>query len=359
MKNSHHKNKIEKLFLKTDLNFSINLSLRINHSAAYAHNIAYLRAIESQLFVSDPLTEYIRNIISKFEIIDSHLDNLILKIAPSTFANDNILDFSKGFPTEMRNYFQAKKIINQTLILLGVNKEFLVPIAIGKKLFLNNNQIKKIISASEELEIIFKNLWEFFSKMSLPKMIRPVELLALSENSDEFISSRGKKFCISNTFSHLSKNPKNSGYQLEKNEYLVGPIARLNINKIDRKTSENIKKTTPKISINNLFEIIPARIIESQNLLSDILEKISNYKESIKTKTPSPSEIGVCNSSDGIIIYRVKLEKNNRQIKEIQVIDDCDQNNLAVEIFLKEIEKIKKKDFLYKSKLLRSAFNLE
>jgi len=359
MKNNHHKDKIERLFLKTDLNFSPNLSLRINHSAAYAHNIAYLRAIENQLLISDPLTEYFRDIISKLEIIDSHLDNLILKIAPLVFSNGNIIDFSREFPIEMKNYLRAKKIINQVLILLGVNKEFLVPITIGKKILLNSNQIKKIISASEEMEIIFNNLWEFFSKISLPKTIKTVELLALSENRDKFISSRGKQFCISNTFSYLIRNRKDSGYQLEKNEYLVGPIARLNINKIDRKANDNIKKTNPKISINNLFEIIPGRIIESQNLLFDILEKILNYKESIKTKVSSFTEIGVCNSSDGIIIYRVKLEQNNRRIKEIQIIDDCDQNSLAIEIFLKEIKKTSKEDFLFKTKLLRSAFNLE
>ena len=185
----------------------------------------------------------------------------------------------------------------------------------------------------------------------------------------EIKTSNGLKIKEKDYFNYLHKvvlpYSQAVGYKFKGKTYMVGALARLNLNKnsMHKNTKKDAKKYLKIFPTNNIFHNNLAQGIEILNSIDnsiEILEKYELKKEKQKVCKPKKSVgIGVIEAPRGTLFYKLIITKNGT-IKEGNIIVPTQQNQINMELDIKNLvqknlKKLNKKEIRYEiEKLIRS-----
>lgn len=322
---------------------------RICGTCSIAHLICSIKAIENALGISPSAeTLLLRKLLMYGLIIRDHALHLYLFALPDYLGKDSILDFDEKNETEhqlLHDAFAVKKAGNMLSTWIGGRAvHALYPKVGGFVRPPDMTQKDLIMSALASVrERVFAAL-PIFAKSPF-EFSRATNFAALTSNDFNFFegplkNTHGWDIKESEYGDHLQHiiipYSMSSGYTLDNESYMVGALARMNLNKehLHKKTSRDAAKYIALFPSNNIFLNNLAQGIEIIHAIDHSLELMSALQIQPEETPPAPlkkaSGVGVIEAPRGLLFYQLNINENG-VIEDGQIVVPTSQNQINVE----------------------------
>lgn len=324
---------------------------RICGTCSIAHLTACIEAVEKTLGVKPSAQTILMRKLTMYSLmIRDHALHLYFFVLPDIFGADSILDLAD----------KNKELIHQSLHVkeAGNNLSNLVA---GRAVHAPFEQVggfshlpdpDKIESVIDELksvrphilelaEIFYKCGWEFKRK---------TQFVALATADFSFLegeikSSNGVHVKEEDFWDHLYNvvlpYSQASGFEFEGQEYMVGALARLNLNKdsLHPETKRDMKKYINVFPSDNVYRNNLAQAIEIMHSIDhsiELLERAEFKKEDIiKPDKLSGEGVGVIEAPRGTLYYWLGID--NGKIRYVNLVIPTAQNLINMREDIRQI----------------------
>lgn len=333
-----------------------SLLSRICGTCSNAHIMASLKAVEDALSLTvTPQTTARRELVNAGMYIRDHALHLIVFVLPDVYGVDTILDFDESDPTQramLENLFKLKAAGNHLSIFAGGRSVHAPDLVVGGfNRPVDTAQIATLLAELRSARPIAMQLVELFSSVSFDFQRNRHFLALRGDNHYDYLLSHSLKTQDNRTLpdthylSHLQHvaipHSQASGYQFEGSDFLVGALARLNLNEdllhsnTRRDCAESLKKfPSGNVHHNNLAQAI--EIVDSIDYALDLLKKTTFTPESpIKPTVATGDGIGIIEAPRGTLYHAAHIVNN--VIDRYEVIVPTGQNQINIENDLKTL----------------------
>lgn len=324
---------------------------RICGACSVAHLTGCIEAVEKTLkIVPSAQTILMRKLMMYSLMIRDHALHLYFFALPDIFKLDSVLDLPED----------KKEIIHQALHVKEAGNNLSILIA-GRAVHAPFEQVggfdhqldpEKIGPTIKELKSIRKNvidLAEIFYNSGF-ELKRKTNFVALVSPDFSFLegeirSTSGAVIDETNYWDHLQNvvlpYSQASGFEFEGDEYMVGALARLNLNKnsLHAETKKSMKKYLSVFPSNNIYHNNLAQAIEIMHSVDhaiEILEKTEFQKEEIvKPSKLSGEGVGVIEAPRGTLYYWLGI--SDGKIRYANLVIPTAQNLLNMRQDIRQI----------------------
>ncbi len=260
-----------------------------------AHQLTAVQAMESALGISPgPEIRALRRLLYCAEWIESHALHIYLLQAPDFFGKESGLALAAERPELVRRGLELKKAGNELTRLLGGRAVHPLSVCVGG--FWKTPRRSDLLALRPQMEAALQASLEtvrFASSLALPAFTPQYEFVALSHPREyaicdgHIVSSHGLDVAIRDyeqafLEEHVAHSTALHSVRAEGGtSYLVGPLARLNLNynhlrPLARRAAEESGLCWP---CNNPYAGIVARAIELVEVCDESLRLIDEYRE--------------------------------------------------------------------------------
>jgi len=324
------------------------LLARICGTCSNAHIMAALEAVENALKITpSPQTMTLRRLIINGLIIRDHALHLYIFILPDLFNQDSLLDFNDQDPQQhqlLHDTFEVKESGNQLSILTGGRSVHApLPQLSGFNKLPDPTKTKPVIAKLTAARPAVLRLIKLFHQCSW-NLTRPIPYLA-TQNQDynyltgNIVSSDGVNIPPEQYRSQLKHiqldYSQASAYTYKNTSYMVGALARLNLNKnsLNPTTQKDIPQTLKLFPSHNVYHNNLAQAIEILNAIDDSLAilKTTTFKPEplLKPTQTSGEGFGIIEAPRGILYHHLTID--NQIIKDAEILVPTGQNQLNIE----------------------------
>jgi len=324
---------------------------RICGTCSVAHLTCAIEAVEKALgIIPSAQTILMRKLMMYSLMIRDHALHLYFFSLPDIFGIDSILDLPDDKKELIHEALHIKEAGNNLSILIGGRAVHAPFQAVGG--FTNEIDKKKIRPIIKELKSISKyamNLAEIYFNCNF-ELKRKTNFVALK--TDDFSFLEGKicsrsGLCINEEGygSHLEKvvTPYSQAinYELDGGEYMVGSLARLNLNKdaLHNETKKSMKKYLALFPSYNIYDNNLAQAIEIMHSIDHSIEILENNefkKEPLAiTKKQDGEGVGVIEAPRGTLYYKFNI-KGGKVVKA-DIVTPTAQNLINMREDLKQL----------------------
>ena len=254
----------------------IDIVARICGICPVAYQMSAVHAIESILQISPgPWVRAMRRLMYCGEWIESHALHIHLLAAPDYLGFDSALSMAEQYPAEVRRGLRLQNLGNQIIRLLGGRSVHPIGVRVGG--FHHAPTIKEIERLKQDLiaaRTEAQALISWTASLEFPDDEQDFTSVALQHpdeypmNEGRIIASDGLNIDISEYQQHFAETHVAHSTALHSHlhgaPYLVGPLARLNLN--HQQIPANILALADQAGIRfpsrNMFHSIVARAVE-------------------------------------------------------------------------------------------------
>lgn len=324
---------------------------RICGTCSIAHLICCIEAIEKTLNLKpSPQTITLRKLAMYGLMIRDHALHLYIFAMPDLLNKDSILELDKSDHHLIHEAFKVKAAGNHlSTLIAGRAVHAMFPTVGGFLSFPNKKDSSELIKRLKQIRPAILRLIDLFYNSNF-SLIRKTNFVALAAEEFGFLegkikSSAGYIIEEKDFYKHLHHvvipYSQASGYEFEGKEYMVGALARLNLNK------DNLHKSTKKATAkylkvfpsNNIFHNNLAQAIEILHSIDhsiEILNKSFKKEPLIQPKLRDSEGIGVVEAPRGTLYYRLNIKKDGT-IKDGSIIVPTAQNQINMEKDIKQL----------------------
>lgn len=325
---------------------------RICGTCSIAHTMCCIEAIEKALNV--PVSEQARllKLLTMYGMmIRDHALHIYLFTLPDVFEKDSVLDFEGEETQYLKDSFDVKRAGNKlTQVVAGRAVHAPYPVPGG---FSNIPDVKELRSLIPEMKLAREKVLKVLGVYARcdRDYTRETKFVALGGEEfnflgDYILTSKGERIEEKDYFEHLEKvvipYSEAVGYKFEEDTYMLGALARLNLNKanLHAQTRKDCAKYLKLFPSNNIFLNNLAQGIEIVHAIDHSIEIISNLK--LKQEEPPQlvyrdcQGVGVIEAPRGLLFYRLNLKKDGT-IKDGTIITPTQQNQINIELDIKKI----------------------
>jgi coenzyme F420-reducing hydrogenase alpha subunit len=333
-----------------------------------AYQMSALHALESILGIQVP--EAIRRLRRLFycgEWIESHTLHIYMLSAPDFLGYESAMALAEDQPDILRRGLRLKKAGNDIVELLGGRSIHPVSPRVGG--FTKIPSGKELQPLRAPLQRALEDAREtvrWVSGFSFPHFEREVEFVALSHpdeypmNEGRLKSTRGLDIAMQEYEEHFEEIqvPHSHAFHStirERADYVVGPLARINLNRdrLSRTAQASIRDSGIPFPNGNLFTSIVARAVEVVHAVEEALEIIRGYEPPVRpyeaTPPPRPSpargEGGgkwerelrgswITEAPRGILYHAYQIDQQDK-VQKANIVPPTSQNLRSVEEDLK------------------------
>ena len=327
---------------------------RICGTCSNAHLLCAIEACENALGIQpSEQTKLMRSLTMHGLIIRDHALHLYLFCIPDIYGVDAFLDLDENDPAQhqlLHDGFDIKSAGNFLATLIaGRSVHATYPVIGGYLHFPDSVGVKEAIEKLKNIRPAVLRLIEIF-KNSPFRFDRKTRYMALvpEENfgymNGSILTSQGEKYGEDQFRSHLEHvvlpYSQASAYTYDKEGYMVGALARLNLakDKLHPKTKDSLADTlglfpATDIFFNNLAQAI--EILHSVDESIDILSK-NEFKPELIVKPASAIAsagavgVGVIEAPRGTLYHKIVINTDGT-VKEGEVIVPTGQNQINIE----------------------------
>jgi sulfhydrogenase subunit alpha len=328
---------------------------RICGTCSNAHILASLKAVETALEIKvTPATLDRRELVNAGMFIRDHALHLFVFVLPDIYAVDSILDFDENDPamrTMIEQLFSLKKAGNNLSIFAGGRSVHAPDMMVGGFTKpVNQVKVSSLIDELTAVRPIAIKLVQLFASVNF-KLERNNRFLALRGEADTFDYFRshqlkthdGRLIPDKHYREHLQHvsipYSQASGYQYEGHDFMVGSLARVNLNsdQLHANTRNDVADLMARFPSTNVFDNNLAQAIE-------IVDSIDRALDLLKKAdlTHAPPQAAVRTSGDGIGLIEAPrgtlyhaAHVVNGIIDRYEVIVPTGQNQINIENDLK------------------------
>jgi sulfhydrogenase subunit alpha len=333
-----------------------DITARICGICPVAYQMTTVHALERALGVTvSPEIRRLRRLLYCGEWIESHGVHIHLLHIPDFFGCSSSIELAKKFPDQVNRGLRLKKHGNQLLEVLGGRAVHPVNVAVGG--FYRAPRRTELTALVDDFKwgldaAIATTRW--VADFEFPDFSRPYEMVAL-QHEEEYPMNEGR---IAST-AGLSIEPSEYETHFEERQvghstalhsvrlpnckpYLVGPLARLNLNR--ERLSTTAGQLAADVGIEwpcfNPYQSIVARALEVVHAYEEALQIISDYQPFSPAKIHYEPHLGegmaATEAPRGLIYNRYKIDEDGR-VTFAKIVPPTSQNQGQIEADLRAI----------------------
>lgn len=331
----------------------MELAARICGICPVSHEISAIRAVEDALGVEvSDATRKLRKMMAMSAYISSHILSVYFLTIPDYYGCRDIIEVAKENATLLKRGLELKKLGNDLTQMIGGKSVHPVTAVVGG---FTNKISKNDAAAMKEKFIKAKDdviaSVDIFKDLEVPKFERKCEHVAISRK-DGFAINEGKLAstegisapqCEYRQFILETQVPHSTALHSsidERSSYLVGPLARVNINfdQLSPDAKEAARDAGLRVPSFNPFDSPLARIVEvvqSMDECVEILDMMPYDEEPVTVKDDAGDGYAITEAPRGVNYHHYVLNRHGLVSKADIVPPTC-QNYRNMENDLRE-----------------------
>jgi len=321
-----------------------DITARICGICPVAYQMSAVRALEAALNVNvTPQVRALRNLFYCGEWIESHVLHIFMLQGPDLTGHESALSLAQVAPELVKTALHMKKIGNQLLRVIGGRSVHPVSACVGG--FYSWPDAAELRALVPELEWGLEQAraavtWA--KGLPYPQLEVDYEFVAVHREDEYAIldgnilsSQRGLLDEADFETNYLERHERRSNalhsYTAEGKPYLVGPLARLNLNHeyLGENASLAVKEAGIQFPLSNPYKSLVARAIETVEVFERAIHLIRQYAPG----GPSASELTLKAGSGaaaseaprGLLYHRYNLDANGL-VEQAKIVPPTAQN---------------------------------
>ena len=317
-----------------------------------AYQMSASHAIESIFNVR--ITPWIRAMRRLFycgEWLQSHSLHIHLLAAPDFLGFNSAITMSEKYGNEVRRGFKLQALGNDLIALFGARSVHPVGVKIGGfSKAPNQKKVDELLQRVVDAKQDSVDLIKWLDTLDLPEDNQDFVSVALHHeneyafNEGRLVSDNGLDISIDQFENHFKEMHVDHSTALhcllEGKPYLVGPLARLNLNKDQlpdevKRVMQELKTQFPS---KNMFHSIIARAIEIYFCLIEAEQLLSNYEfteqSCMQFEPKAGTGFGCTEAPRGFLWHRYDMD-NKGCVKKAIIVPPTSQNQPRIEEDLK------------------------
>ena len=295
---------------------------RICGTCGSAHVLCSVEAVEKAFGVKVSAQNIrLRNLLINANHLRDHAMHLWFFVLPDLYGVDSVLDFEKSQHGLLQDGLDVKAAGNFLSKIIGGRAVHPPAAVVGGFLsFAKEEDVKEAIGmlkeSREKILGLIETLWKHKGKFVFERKTNYAGLINKDYNflEGKIKTSDGSEIKEADFGRHLEKvilpYSNASGFLFDKEEFLTGALARMNVNKdyLNSKTKRDVKKYLKAFPSSNVFDNNLAQAIEMLNIVDNSIEilKVPIKKEKLAEIVPRKSTgVGVMEAPRGTLYYRL------------------------------------------------------
>lgn len=334
LKIRENKRFFEESLIGQNFNQAPTIMSRICGTCSSAHLLGCIEAIEKtfNLDVSEQ-TKVLRNLLTNAGHLRDHAMHLYFFCLPDVFDKDSVFDFKGNEKNLLHDGLHIKEAGNYLSIIVGGRAVHPPNSVIGGFIkFPTQEEVKEAINKLNDsrkrvlkiIDIFYKDKTDFSRKTNYVGLInKDYNFL-----EGQIKTAKGTVIPESKFGDYLEKvvlpYSTASGFKWESKDYMVGALARLNLNKdnLHKKTKKDCEKYLKIFPNNNIFNNNTAQAIECLHIIDSSIELLKReFKEEkpLKPQIKESTGVGVVEAPRGTLYYKISINK----LGKIIALDLC------------------------------------
>ena len=313
-----------------------------------AYQMSAVQALESIFSIQiSPWTQSMRRVMYCGEWIQSHALHIHLLAAPDFFGCDSAISLSQQFPNEVKRGLKLQSLGNKLIALFGGRSVHPVGVKVGG--FFHAPDIQTVANLRSELVAALddaKELVVWSAGIEFPQDEQQFISVALQHESEyamyegRLVSSEGMSIEIADYQQHFKEfqQPHSTALHslLNNRPYMVGPLARVNLNqeKLHPKVLSLLDTIAIKFPSGNMFHSMVARAIEIYHAVHTAIDLLENYTvpeaSSVAFDTKAGTGYGCSEAPRGILWHSYTANESGH-IQQATIVPPTSQNQARIE----------------------------
>jgi sulfhydrogenase subunit alpha len=318
-----------------------------------AYQMSAVHAIESVFGIEPgPWVRAMRRLLYCGEWIQSHALHIHMLAAPDFLGFASVTEMARDYADEVRRGLRLQTLGNDIIQLLGARSVHPVGVRVGGFHHAPTHAqtdalLDKLRASLTDAEALVR--WT--AGFDLPKVEQEFTAVALRHteeypmNEGRLVSSRGLDIAIDEYESHFIEHQEPHSTALhclhEGKPYLVGPLARLNLN-LDRlppTVRALLDETGIRFPSRNMYHSVVARAVEILLALHDAIRVLESYKKppvaGVAVQPKSGTGYGCTEAPRGILWHRYDLDASGI-VTQARIVPPTSQNQARIEDDLRQ-----------------------
>ncbi|MCX6772149.1 MAG: nickel-dependent hydrogenase large subunit [Candidatus Micrarchaeota archaeon] len=319
---------------------------RICGTCSIAHLTTCIEAVEHAMgVVPTEQTMLLRHLTEDGLMVRDHAMHLYVFCLPDITNADSIMELADRDKSLVEKALEVKSAGNElSKLIAGRSVHAPFPAVGGYTRTPTNEACKNVAHLLEHARDHALEFADMF-RDAMPLFERKTHFIALKNDKYEYIggelcSSEG--YCVSreNFWNHLDRvvvpYSQSTGFEFEGKEYMVGALARMNLNKdaLHKDTKRDLGSMLAYFPSNNIFMNNLAQAIEIVNSIDHAIERLESWDFKPEPyKTPpikAGAGIGVTEAPRGTLYYALKVNEQGN-IEYINLVIPTAQNMANIE----------------------------
>jgi coenzyme F420-reducing hydrogenase alpha subunit len=308
-----------------------DITARICGICPVAYQMSSIYAMENALEVKvTPQVRALRRLMYCGEYIESHALHIYMLQAPDLLGQPSALELAAIAPDVVKNALRMKKIGNEILKNIGGRSVHPVNACVGG--FYRWPDAAPLEGLLPDLEWALeaaKECVKWSVTLPYPDLEIDYEFVALHNPSEygviegEVRSSSGHNVSITNFETayreeHVHHSNALHGHTVNGTPYLVGPLARLNLNhdQLLPAAQKAMKDAKVKLPLKNPYRSLIARAIELVHFYEEAIQIVRAYQPDgpahAQIKVKAGEGAGATEAPRGLLYHRYRIDENGR-----------------------------------------------
>jgi sulfhydrogenase subunit alpha len=326
-----------------------DITARICGICPVAYQMSSVRALESALEVEVSSEVYaLRRLMYCGEFIESHALHIYLLQAPDLLEVPSAINLAAIAPEVVKTALRMKKAGNEVLKAIGGRSVHPVNACVGG--FYRWPEMGPLKATLPELEWALeaaKETVKWAVMLPYPELKIDYEFVAIHHPTEygvmngDIWSSKGSKLTVTDYETrYLEEHVKHSNalhsHTKDGGNYLVGPLARLNLNhdQLLPAAKQALKENKIKLPITNPYKGLIARAVELVNFYEEAILLVKAYNPGgpahLDLHLKAGEGCGMSEAPRGLLYHRYKIDEKGR-IKFAKIVPPTAQNLPRIE----------------------------
>ncbi len=306
-----------------------DITARICGICPVAYQMSSAFALENALGIKiSPQARALRRLMYCGEFIESHALHIYMLQAPDLLGKQSALELAASAPEVVKNALRLKKIGNEILKAIGGRSVHPVNVCVGG--FYSWPEAAHLKALLPDLEWGLQAALDsvkWAGTLPYPDLEIDYEFVAL-HHPDEYAviggevwSSKGNRVSIADYETrYIEQHVKHSnalhGHTVDGNTYLVGPLARLNLNheQLLPAAQKALKDSGIQLPLVNPYKSLMARAIELVQFYEEAILLVNAYQPDgpahVDLKLQAGEGAGATEAPRGLLYHRYKIDEN-------------------------------------------------
>jgi sulfhydrogenase subunit alpha len=326
-----------------------DITARICGICPVAYQMSSVTALENALGIEvSPQTYALRRLMYDGEFIESHALHVYMLQAPDLLGVPSALDLAAIAPEVVKNALRMKKIGNAILSAIGGRSVHPVNACVGGFYrWPDPEPLKALLPDLEWALQAAKDCVKWAVTLPFPELEMDYECVAIHNPNEygiikgEIWSSKGSRLSVPEFENrYLEEHVKHSnalhGHTKEGGTYIVGPLARLNLNheQLLPQAKQAMQEAGIKLPITNPYKSLIARAVELVQSYEEAIILVKAYAPSgpsqVELHLKAGEGFGASEAPRGVLYHRYKIDEHG-SIKFARIVPPTAQNLPRIE----------------------------